>query len=111
MNLFFETGNQAACFLIAVPFGFTISLCLCLGKGEGAGRIVSDLLLLLFFGVASVWMILFLRDTSFRLYHLLGIISGAFLYFHGMGRIQKHFRRIAAKKVIENQTQKKDSND
>ena len=105
MTLFFETGDQLLCFLAAVPAGFLIALCLCFGKKEGILRLVMDLLLLAVSGIAMVCMLLFFRNGALRLYHLLGVITGAILYLSGMNRVQRYVLRL----IREKRHQKKGS--
>lgn len=90
MTLFFETSHQAWSFLGALPAGFLIALCLDAGRAEGIWRVVLDLLLLSALGFGIVAMIAVFHDHSLRLYHLLGMLVGAILYFQGLCRIKRY---------------------
>lgn len=93
MKLFFETSSQASFFLLMLPFGFVVALCLHAGSGGGLLRLIQDLVVLLLSGVAAALMLLSTRDETLRFYHLLGIITGALLYFAGVGRGVAWLRR------------------
>lgn len=106
MMLFFETAKQAWCFLAAVPVGFLIALCLCIGKKEGMIRLLLDLLLLGSSGIVLIGMLLFFREGFLRLYHLLGMILGAFLYLNGICQVKRKISRSIKEKRQQKEKQK-----
>lgn len=95
MKLFFETAHQADCFLLMIPLGFMLALCLDADAAAGPIRLILDCLLILAAGAAVLSAIAFWRESGLRLYHLLGLLIGAVLYVHGLGRLI----RLAARKV------------
>lgn len=96
MNLFFETANQAQVFLAAVPIGFLLALCFDVISRAGPMRPVLDVLCLLLAGLALIALMLALKDSGLRLYHLLALATGATLYLAGVGRLYRILRRRAA---------------
>lgn len=101
MNLFFETANQAGCFLAAVPIGFITAIGLDLGKREGVARFLLDVLVLAATGIALVVLLLLRREESLRLYHMLGLGVGALLYYSGIGKLGRLTRSKKQKKKNE----------
>ena len=93
MKLFFETASQASCFLIAVPLGFLFTLCLDTRWHHGWIRLLLDLLLLGSLGCVLVMLSAICREERVRLYHWLGLLTGAVLYLGGIGRIRKLLNR------------------
>lgn len=109
MNLFFETANQAVCFLAAAPIGFAAAMGLDLGRREGLARFFLDVLVLSAAGVALVVLLLLGREEGMRLYHMLGLGTGALLYLGGLGRLSKLARSKIQKKKKEKQLAKQES--
>ena len=109
MNLFFETANQAGCFLAAAPIGFAAAMGLDLGRREGIARFVLDVLVLSASGIALVVLLLLGREESLRIYHMLGLGVGALLYTSGIGRLGRLARAKIQKKKIEKQLGKQES--
>jgi len=93
MNLFFETSRQAICFLCMVPVGFAAALCLELGRFHAGIRPVMDVLVLLMAGFAVLAAIVLCRESALRLYHLLGLLTGALICMEGVGKIIRWFVR------------------
>ncbi len=93
MKLFFETAGQAQRFLIMVPLGFALALCLDADAWTGRLRAAADCLFLLLCGWLMLCTICVLRENSLRIYHMLGLLTGAILYLLGVGRIVRTIRR------------------
>ena len=91
MNLFFETSGQAWRFLCVVPLGFAAALCLD-AQSSGVLRVLADIVLLMSVGMGTLVVIVFCGDARTRLYHLLALVTGALLYWQGMGKIIRHIR-------------------
>ena len=87
MKLFFETGSQAIAFLCMVPLGFAVMLLLELSKFGTALRIITDVFVLLLAGFAVLAAVVFCQEDTLRLYHLLGLLTGALLCTQGVGKI------------------------
>jgi len=96
MKLFFETAHQANCFLLMIPLGFALAFLLDADVLAGPIRLLIDCLLILASGAAALATIVFWRENSLRLYHMLGLFTGAVLYVHGLGRLV----RFAASKLL-----------
>lgn len=94
MRLFFETASQAGSFLASIPLGFAAALCLDVGDGGGIMRMLLDLLWFLICGMSLLVLTFLIHDAQIRLYHVLGLISGALLYLRGISAV----RKAAAKK-------------
>lgn len=109
MNLFFETANQAGCFLAAAPIGFAAAMGLDLGMKKGISRFVLDVLVLSAAGIALVGLLLLGREESLRIYHLLGLGVGALLYSGGIGRLGRLFSEKMQKKKQEKQRKRQES--
>lgn len=109
MNLFFETANQAGCFLAAAPIGFAAAMGLDLGRRQGIARFLLDVLVLSAAGVALVVLLLLGREESLRLYHMLGLGVGALLYSSGIGKLARLARAKMQKKKKEKQLGKQES--
>lgn len=92
MKLFFETSRQASCFLCMVPLGLAMAIFLDISLIAGKMRPVMDVLVLLSAGLTVLVAIIFCRETTLRLYHLLGLTTGALLYTQGIGKIIRWFR-------------------
>ena len=92
MKLFFETSGQASCFLCMVPLGLAMAIFLDISLIAGKMRPVMDVLVLLSAGLTVLVAIIFCRETTLRLYHLLGLTTGALLYTQGIGKIIRWFR-------------------
>ena len=90
MTLFFETGRQSSCFLAALPLGFFTTACLCWGGAGGFFRLAADLVLLACGGTAMVFLLGLSGEHTLRIYHILGLLTGAFLYLHGCNPLLKH---------------------
>lgn len=78
--LFFETGGQAAVFLLMVPFGWGMALLLHLSGRAGRWRLLTDVLLLLAGGLAFFLFCMMQREDGLHLYHLLAVLTGGLLY-------------------------------
>lgn len=91
MNLFFETSSQAGCFLCMVPVGMVSALLMDADVIAGKLRALADAILLLFAGLVCLLIIVLCRETTLRLYHLLGLLTGAVLYAEGIGKITRRF--------------------
>lgn len=87
MTLFFETSRQAWCFLCMTPVGMAAALLMDADVIAGRLRAIADVLLLLLAGLGALVMIVLCRETGLRLYHLLGLMTGAVLYLQGIGKI------------------------
>lgn len=97
MKLFFETAHQANCFLLMIPLGLMLAFLLDADVCTGRIRLLFDCLLIVAAGAAVLLSIAFWRESSLRLYHLLGIFVGAVLYVHGIGRL---IRFVSSKLLI-----------
>jgi len=93
MTLFFETGNQAVCFLVMLPAGLLTAFMLDIRLRSPYIRPLADVLILLAAGITLLYAVVLCREPVFRLYHLLGLCAGAVLYMQGIGKITAHFRR------------------
>ncbi len=103
MKLFFETSRQAFCFLCTVPFGIITAVLMDADVIAGKLRAVADVLFLLLTGLAVMVMIILCRESGLRLYHLLGLLTGAVLYQEGIGKIIRH---IAYRQDLKHPTEK-----
>lgn len=92
MKLFFETASQASVFLIMLPLGMLLAACVELTGMTGAGKPLWDILVVLLSGVLLGIGVVFLNDTTLRLYHLLAIVCGWILYRLG---VQSFFTMVA----------------
>lgn len=88
MKIFFETGSQACCFLIAVPVGFVLAICLDTDCSQGWLRFVLDLLILIVAACALIMLTMVCREEQVRLYHWLGLFTGSVLYMCGARKIR-----------------------
>jgi len=89
MTLFFETMHQAVCFLAAVPLGMLAAAGLSAGKAKGAVRLMLDLIILAVCGVMQLALVVVLRDSALRMYHVTGALCGAILYLCGVDKLRK----------------------
>lgn len=86
-----------------VPLGLAAGFCLDAGVITGRLRPLADAVLLMVTGCAALAMIVLCREAGLRLYHLLGILTGAVLYTAGIGKIircihhRQDLKRRAAK--------------
>ena len=87
MKLFFETSGQSVCFLLMIPVGFLLALLLDADVIAGRLRSAADIALLLLAGAACLWLIVLTGERGLRVYHVLGLLSGAVLYLCGIGRV------------------------
>ncbi len=109
MNLFFETANQAQCFLAAVPIGFATAMGLDIGRREGIVRFLMDVLILAMSGLSLILLLLLLHEGAIRLYHLLGLGVGALLYINGVGKLMRLLRRRLQKRNEKKRINKQES--
>lgn len=86
MKLFFETASQASVFLLMLPIGMLLAACVELTGKTGAGKPIWDILVVLLSGVLLGIGVVFLNDTTIRLYHLLAVLCGWILYCLGIQR-------------------------
>ena len=93
MKLFFETTRQAGCFLCMVPIGFVMSLCTDISIKAGKIQPVLDVLITLLTGISVLGGVVLLGENQLRLYHMLGMTTGAILYTQGIGKMIRLFRR------------------
>ena len=93
MKLFFETSGQSACFLLMTPIGFLLALLLDADVITGRLRPAADIALLLLAGMVCLWMIVLTGEGGLRVYHTLGLLTGAILYLAGVGRLIRLIRR------------------
>lgn len=93
MRLFFETSGQGIAFLAAIPVGFLLAACLDCAKGKPLLRAVLDIAVLMLSGFVLLLLTVLLSEEKLRIYHLLGLVIGAFLYLKGAGEVK---RMIAA---------------
>ena len=87
MTLFFETSRQAWCFLCLLPVGLAAAFLLDTDVIAGKLRPLADVFFLVVTGLAVLVMIVLCRDSGLRLYHMLGVLTGALLYLGGIGKI------------------------
>ncbi len=87
MKLFFETSRQAWCFLSMAPVGMAAALLMDADVIAGRLRAAADVLLMLLTGFAALVMMILCSEQGMRLYHLLGLVTGAVLYLEGIGKI------------------------
>lgn len=86
MKLFFETGDQAAFFLLMIPCGFLMALCIHTGPASGLLRFALDLMVMLAGAACTVGLLFSGKDEVLRVYHMLGILTGSLLYLSGASR-------------------------
>lgn len=104
-------------FLFFCVLGFALSLMFDAAQGllTGPLRPVGDVLTLLLCGALFVAGLFVLRAGEARLYHWLGMVSGAVLYFGGVRRAAANafalIRRRAAKKSNSSPSQEGNSAD
>lgn len=84
--LFFETGGQAAVFLLMVPIGWLMGLLMQLSGLAGKWRLLTDVLLLLVCGMTLFGFCIIKQENALQLYHLLAVLTGFLLYRFGIGR-------------------------
>lgn len=99
MSLFFETANQASCFLLMTPIGFAVALLLDADAISGWLRPAADVLALLCAGAALLAAVAATGESGLRLYHLLGVLTGGILYHQGVGRIVRMIARRRRAKI------------
>lgn len=98
--LFFETGGQAAVFLLMVPFGWGMALLLHLSGKAGRWRLLTDVLLLLAGGLAFFLFCMMQREDGLHLYHLLAVLTGGLLYRLGARSLLEGFSQKRKKAAI-----------
>lgn len=103
MNLFFESSRQASSFLVMVPVGFAVALCLEMGRFSRIVQPLTDVFVLLAAGFAVLAGIVFCRDDTLRLYHLLGLLTGVLICTQGIGKI---IRWVARRQDLRHRTEK-----
>lgn len=84
--LFFETGGQAAFFLLMVPLGCLLGFLMQLSGLAGRWCLLTDVLFLLVCGMALFGFCIVKRENSLHLFHLLALLTGFLLYRFGIGR-------------------------
>ena len=89
MKLFFETALQRNVFLLTVPVGFAIGFLLDAQVKSILVQTIIDLCVLIGAGFVLVLLALFSTESTLRLYHFLGLFSGAVLYASGVGKCRK----------------------
>lgn len=106
MKLFFETAIQSWSFLMVLPLGFGLALLLDAGAVTRAFRCAADILLVLSAGVAVFSVVVWNGESDLRLFHLLGLLTGAMLYLCGAGRLWRmFFRRFMRNKQFKQDKQ------
>ena len=85
MKLFFETAVQKNVFLLTLPVGFLVCFLLDTQIPSILIQTFLDFGVLISTGVILVLLVLFSDGSTLRIYHLLGLISGAILYVCGVG--------------------------
>jgi len=103
MNLFFETGSQAFSFLSMVPVGFAAAFCMEIGRFHTSIRALTDVFVMLAAGFVVLVIIVFCRENTLRLYHLLGLLTGTVIYMQGVGKIIRH---LAARQDLKRRAAK-----
>jgi len=87
MSLFFETSSQANCLLYMLPLGFAVSFCMDAGRLYKSVRLLADVSALCATGLMVLLIMVLCNENTLRIYHLLGVISGMYLYSQGAGKI------------------------
>ena len=78
--LFFETQTQAYLFLASIPLGFLLMLILALRIRYAAIRTPFDFVAIIGAALILSMFIAKNREGGMRMYHLLGVLCGVYLY-------------------------------
>ena len=92
MKLFFETGIQATNYLLLVLCGMIMAFGIDCRRKPGVICFLVDIMVLVAAGFSLLIALVFCKESTLRLYHLLGAVTGALLYEKGVGKIIRYWR-------------------
>lgn len=95
--LFFESSQQAVPFLTAVTAGFLFALLLEFPIKKGSLQVLVDFVTVIFSSAILIVFLLFFKAEKIRLFFLLGVVVGIFLYLKGYGEVIRKVREMKMK--------------
>jgi len=92
--LFFESSQQTIPFLSAVIAGFCLALLLELPIKKGFFQVLSDFAAVVFSAAILIAFLLYSQAGKIRLFFLLGVVVGIFLYLKGSGKVLQKVKKM-----------------
>lgn len=92
--LFFESSQQTVPFLTAVAAGFCLSLLLEFPIKQGLLQVLVDFVAVFFSAAILIVFLLFCQAGKIRLFFLLGVVVGIFLYLKGAGKMLRKAKEM-----------------